>query len=214
MTLKTPQGVSDNRLVNAGCLLLAAGIVFGGVALELPHYRSIFAPARQHGADANRADLPADLSNKSAYLPHVFFPDPDDYLRTYRAKKLVVGESVRIRRMAELNHPDGVELHWTAVMDTLLAGAGILAAGLTTHPDPVGVAAAWVPIVLGVFYVACMIGWMRRGFGWGPGLLAGLLIIVSPAYHRVFQLGHADHHALLELLYVVAIGAWGVRRRR
>lgn len=213
MTLKTSQGVSNNPLANVGCLLLAAAIVLGGVALELPHYRSVFAPARQHDADANIADRPAGLPSNSAYLPHVFFPDPDDYLRTYRAKKIVAGESVRIRHMADLNYPEGVELHWTAPMDILLAGAGILTATLTTHPDPVGVASAWMPVVLGVFYLACMIAWLRRGFGWGPALIAGLLIILSPAFHRVFQLGHADHHALLELLYVVSIGAWSVRVR-
>ncbi|MFQ5412050.1 MAG: STT3 domain-containing protein [Phycisphaerae bacterium] len=213
MSLKTSQGVSDDRLANAGCLLLAAAIVLGGIALELPAYRSIFALTRQRDVDADKGDRPAGQPNDNAYTPRIFFPDPDDYLRTYRAKRIVAGESIRIRHMPDLNHPDGVELHWTAVMDFLLAGAGILVAGLTTHPDPAGIAAAWIPVALGALYVACMIGWLRRGFGWGPGLLAGLLIIASPAYHRAFQLGHADHHALLELLFVVALGAWAGRIR-
>jgi len=93
-------------------------------------------------------------------------------------------------------------------MDYLLAGAGVLAMPLTDHPDPIGVAAACLPVAMGVLYVLCAIGWVRRGVGWGPALLVGLFIVLSPAFHRAFQLGHPDHHALLELLFVVAIGAW------
>lgn len=171
------------------CFLFAVAIVGAGGALEFPRYEATFTKAR------------------------VFFPDPDDYTRTYRAKKVLSGETLRPRHMPSLNHPAGVEMHWAVVMDYLLAGAGVLGMGLFRHPDRVGVAAAWVPVLLGLGYVTCMIGWIRRCVGWGPALLTGMVVIVSPAFHRPFQLGHPDHHALLELLFVIAIGAWapGVR---
>lgn len=167
----------------------ALAIILGGAALEYPRYDATFTPAR------------------------VFFWGPDDYTHVYRAKIIANGEAHRIRRMPQINAPQGVELHWTAPMDYLLAGVGTLAGPLIDHPDPIGVAAAWAPVGLGGLYVFAIMAWVRRGFGLGPALLAGLLVIVSAPFHRVFALGHPDHHALLELLFVVAIGAWMPRPR-
>ena len=169
------------------CLLFAVLIVAAGVALEYPRFEATISKSR------------------------VFFVDPDDYTRTYRAKQILAGETHRVRNMPRINHPDGVELHWTAVMDYLIAGAGVLGTFVSRHPDSVGLGAAWAPVGLGVLYLVCMMSWIRRGAGWGPALLAGSLVICSPPFHRTFQLGHADHHALLELLFVVAIGAWMTR---
>ena len=175
-----------HRMLWWGCAL---AIVFGGLALEYPRYDATFTPAR------------------------VFFWGPDDYTHVSRGKIIARNQAHRIRQMPRINAPQGVELHWTAPMDYLLAGVGTLAGPLIDHPDPIGVAAAWLPLGLGALYVFAIMAWVRRGFGLGPALLAGLLVIISPPFHRVFALGHPDHHALLELLFVVAIGAWMPRPR-
>ncbi len=143
----------------------------------------------------------------------IFFPDPDDYMRSHRARLITTGQAWRVRNSSEINFPAGAELHWTTPMDYLLAGAAILFGPLTEYADPLAHVATWVPICLGVFYVICMIACLRRGFGWGPALLAGLMVVCSPAFHRVFAIGHPDHHCLLELLLLIALGAWIPRAR-
>lgn len=204
MEVKGKASFSTRLLSHGWCLFFAIVIVIGGVALEYPRYEATFARSRA------LSDGPA---GSNQFIHRVFFPDPDDYTRIWRAKKIATGQTLRVRHIPEINYPTGVELHWTAVMDYVLAGAGILAVPFIDHPDPIGVAAALVPVGLGVLYVVCMMGWLRRSFGWGPALLAGLLVILSPAFHRAFELGHPDHHALLELLFVIAVGAWMPRRR-
>ncbi len=183
---------------------MAGIVVLGGVALEYPRLGATFVQSR--------VVSPASGEPQSAGR-RVFFTDPDDYTRVYRAKKILNGDALRIRHMPEINHPRGVELHWTAPMDYLLVGVAALFAPRIDHPDPIGAAAAFVPIALGALCVVAFIGWMRRGFDWGPALLAGIVIVLSQPFHRVFRLGHPDHHALLEFLFVIAVGAWVTRRR-
>ena len=183
MAAETPKPTRGARLEVWG-LFLTLAIVFAGVALEYPRDEATFTPAR------------------------CFFWGPDDYTHVYRAKIIARGEAHRIRHMSKINYPEGVELHWTAPMDYLLAGAALLARPLIDHPDPIGVAAAWLPVVLGGLYVLVMMTWVRGRFGLGPAVLVGLFVILSPPFHRAFALGHPDHHALLEWLFVVTIGVW------
>ena len=210
MTDQAAPSTPTHVLEHTWCLALAVIVVLGGIALEYPKYRATFWQTHVRDSALQNGE-PKGVDGEAA--ARLFFPDSDDYMRAYRAKQIVSGETRLVGHTTDVNHPDGVELHWTAVMDYLLAGAGILVAPFTNHPDPVGFAAAWVPVVFGALYVACMMGWLRRSFGWGPALLAGLIVILSPPFHRAFQLGHPDHHALLELLFVVAVGAWAPPRR-
>lgn len=177
------------RSRNLAAGLAAVLIIAGGVGLEYPRWMASFTKSR------------------------VFFSGPDDYLRVFRARKIVEGESSLVRHLPEINWPHGAELHWTAPMDYVIAGAAWLVGPAVQHPDPVGRVAACVPIVLGAAYLACMIGFIRRGFGWTPALLAGLVIAVTPPFHRAFMLGHADHQCLLELLFALGIGGLVPGRR-
>jgi len=73
-------------------------------------------------------------------------------------------------------------------MDYLLAGAGlVLGPSLRNMPIPSDAQAAWVPLGLGVIYLLYMMVVVRRGFGWQPAVLVGLMIVLSPAWHRVFR---------------------------
>jgi hypothetical protein len=173
----------------------ALAITLLGVLLEYPDKVAVFGQPGG-GAAIDHARL--------------YFDGPDDYMRTWRAKQIAEGSVFRIRHIAEINFPEGAELHWTAPMDYLLAGAGLVFSALfaANHADPFGCVAAWVPLGLGVIYLIYMMAVMRRGFGWQPAVLVGLMIVLSPSWHRVFRIGHPDHHCLIALLLLFAVGAW------
>ena len=144
----------------------------------------------------------------------VCFVDPDDYTRVFRSRLITDGAAARIRHLTQINYPAGAELHWTAPMDYLLLGAYRLVGLTEDAAEARARVAALAPGVLGILYLLCMMAFLHRGFGPGPAVLAGLLTALSPAFHRVFQVGHPDHHCLLELLLLVALGAWIPRRGR
>ncbi|HKQ47992.1 MAG TPA: hypothetical protein VJZ71_07990 [Phycisphaerae bacterium] len=138
----------------------------------------------------------------------VLFVDPDDFMRLVRVRSILEGGPRIIRHDSQVNWPHGVDPHWTAPMDYLLVAANSLFGGLSQTSDRLAGTAAWVPVWLGMAYSLVMMAMIRRACGWGPALLAGCMIVFSPAYHRVFQLGHPDHHCLLELLFAVSVAAW------
>lgn len=181
-----PPGRSGARLGFAAVLLALLAL---GAGLEYPDFKTAFGQAR------------------------VYFEGPDDYMRTYRARQIADGAALRVRFTPEIDAPHGAELHWTAPMDYLLAGAGLAFGRLAGRPDPFGAVAAIVPLGLGAIYLLYMAGVMRRGFGTGPALLAAAMIVLSPSWHRVFRLGHPDHHCLLALFLLAAVGAWIPRVR-
>lgn len=161
---------------------LAIAVV--GLGLEEPNARAVFSQAS------------------------IFLAEPDDYLRTYRAKRIAAGEGVSFGKTAEIDALTGAELDGCAPMDYLLAGAGLLFGRFITHGDSLGTIAAWVPACLGVVYIVCLVGAMRRGFGWGPAVLTGLMLVFWPALRCVFRVGHPDPQCLIELLLVVALASW------
>lgn len=136
------------------------------------------------------------------------FDDPDDYMRVYRARRMLETGALRIRFMPEINYPLGAELHWTAPMDWLLVGAMAVFAPLLKQADPFATVATWVPVVGGIAYTLLMIAFIRRLGGSAAGLIAGAMVTLSPAFHRAFQLGHPDHHFLLEFLFLLAVSLW------
>lgn len=169
--------------------LAAAAIIVLGVWLQMPIADAAFSGDR------------------------VFLAGPDDYTHVYRAQQVLETGHPRIRHMDGLNAPHGAELHWTAPMDLLLAAVCGSLAGLVRHRDAFTFVAAWIPLFIGVLYLACLMAMMRRAFGWGPALLAGFLAVILPAFHRAFRLGHADHHCLVELLMLISLSCWMPRRR-
>jgi len=138
----------------------------------------------------------------------VYFIDPDDYTRMTRVGEILSGAALRVGRMPQIDAPGVVELHWTAPMDYLLAIPAGLFARFVKHPDPAACIAACVPVALGIAYLLNLMRITRRGFGRSAGLLAGLMAVLSPGFHRAFQLGHPDHHGLLALLLLAAVGCW------
>lgn len=142
-------------------------------------------------------------------LHGVLLPDPDDDMRLCRVRTLLESGGPRIRWVDEINAPHGADLHWTAPMDWLLAAAALTLGPFSNSADPLAAVAAWTPVALGAAYLAILVICLSRraGIGTPPAVLAAVTAALLPSFDRVFKLGHADHHALLELLYLSAIMA-------
>lgn len=138
----------------------------------------------------------------------VFFVDPDDYTRARRAEQLISGPARRIVRMPEMNYPVGLLSHWTLPMDYFLAASHYVFGAVVPHNDQPAAAFACLPALVGLVFVAGLAWFVQRAAGTAPAILSGFLVVLSPAFYRVFQLGHPDHHCLLELLLLVSFGCW------
>lgn len=141
--------------------------------------------------------------------------DPDDIMRLYRVRQIVGGARSFIRHEPRVSYPSGIELHWTAPADYLLAIPAVLLKPLIRHPDPVALVMVWISPAMGIAYLVLMFALVRAlaANSAAAGLLAALATAVSPAFHRAFQLGHADHQCALELLALLSVYLLFVRRR-
>lgn len=144
----------------------------------------------------------------------VLFIDPDDYMRVHRARAMLEGGTWHVEVMPEIDWPKGGRLHWTAPMDWLLVSAAKVFGPLAGKHDRLDFVAAWLPVWLGVVYIATLMWLLARCVGPWPAILVGLFAAVSPALHRPFALGHPDHHCLLELLFAIAALGWLPRLRQ
>jgi asparagine N-glycosylation enzyme membrane subunit Stt3 len=138
----------------------------------------------------------------------VLLPDPDDWMRLWRAEQVADGKALIIRNIPQVDPPTGMEMHWTAPVDYLVAIPGLVWRSISHRSNAFAESAAWLPVALGAIYIATMITFLRRGHDPWTALLAGLFIAISPAFHRNFRLGHCDHHCALEFLYLLAVGLW------
>ncbi|HUN80843.1 MAG TPA: hypothetical protein VMV81_04960, partial [Phycisphaerae bacterium] len=170
------------------CWFLSAAVIACGLGLEMRRMPSVYSQGRW------------------------FLPDTDDYMRLFRVRMILDGKATIVRHIAEINAPAGATLHWTAPMDYLLVGAIRLSRWLGGGSWPLEQMAAWTPALLGAVYLGLVIFFMRRSLGWGPAIVGGLVMATSRGYHRVFQLGHCDHHCLIELFQWIGIAAIWPRR--
>lgn len=133
--------------------------------------------------------------------------DPDDYMRLSRVRQVVDGARFLVRDEPLINHPRGAELHWTAPVDALFALPAAMLRPLVRHPDPVALVLAWIPPAMGVVYLVILFALVRAlaAGSAATGLLAALATAVGPAFHRAFQLGHADHQCAVELLILLSV---------
>ncbi|MEK6642661.1 MAG: hypothetical protein AABZ08_02040 [Planctomycetota bacterium] len=144
--------------------------------------------------------LPATFHNDRWVLP-----DPDDYMRLYRARIIWEGDARIIRHLDTINPPNGVTLHWTAPMDYAIVAPAWIIAAFNSGNNTLETTAAWLPVAMGAVYLILMMRLTGRMAGTGAAITAGLLVLCSRSFHDVFKLGHCDHHCLLELLQLVAI---------
>ncbi len=144
----------------------------------------------------------------------VYFDDPDDYMRLVRAREILEQGPHVIRVMPDLNPPAGVNMHWTAPVDYVMAFGGLLAKPFAGQGDALIIGAAWVPPILGFVYICIMMGLLARTAGRPAAILGGLLVALTPAWHRAFAFGRPDHHCLLELLFLTSLAGLAPGPRR
>jgi len=180
----------EGRRQHAAWLGLCAVVALTAVALEFPKIAPLFTDGR------------------------VYFDDPDDYTRLIRARAIVEQGPHVIHTMREILPPTGADLHWTAPMDHVLAAAYTVARPFVRQGDALAIASAFVPPLMGFACICIFMSMLARVAGRPAALLGGLLMAVTPAWHRAFAFGHPDHHCLLELLFALALAGLVPQPRR
>lgn len=145
------------------------------------------------------------ITDPSEQPTHVYFPDPDNDLRVFRAMEIADGQVRRWDFMPQINAPAGVRLHWTSPMDYLVAGAGLIGERVFGKPDGFATGAALVAPAIGIVYLAALIGLVAQLGGGVAAVICGAVCAVTPTFLRVFGIGNADHHCLIELLLATAV---------
>ncbi len=133
--------------------------------------------------------------------------DSDSYMRLVRVTKLLQDGAWHDQRIDRANAPHGHTLHWSRPLDGLLvAGAAILTPSLG-GAEALHQAGVWLPSILHVLTLLALL-WAARPLLGRLGLLwLGLLFPLQLLLDYQFAPGRPDHHALILLLFVSALGA-------
>ncbi len=136
--------------------------------------------------------------------------ETDDYLRLVRVEYLWQTGAWFDAVIPRVNPPIGLALHWTRPMDVLLMAGALLGAPLLGFKTALFWWGALISPLLQILAIAAVI-WAvapllsRR---WLP--LVAFYFVAQPAVLSRFLVGRPDHHGLLILLLVLAIG-FGLR---
>lgn len=136
-------------------------------------------------------------------------PDSDSWVRVQRVLDLWQGAGWFEETMFRLNAPSGLSMHWTRPLDVMiLVPALALESALGLAPrDAVLLAGAWVcPVLHAACAVAAIYAARAVWTGTGP-VLAGLLVVANPVVGGYSGAGRADHHTLILLAELLALGA-------
>lgn len=143
------------------------------------------------------------------FITSGLLPDPDSWLRMQRVLDLWQGAGWFEERTFRLNAPAGLSVHWTRPLDILIllpAQALSGALGLAQR-DAVLLAGAWIcPVLHACCAGAAVFAARAIWSGIGP-LMAGLLVAANPVVGGYSVVGRADHHTLILLFALLALGA-------
>ncbi len=135
------------------------------------------------------------------------FFDTDDAMRAVQLRDWMAGQGWFDLTAHRLNPPDGIFMHWSRVVDVVLA---VLVRGfeLVLPLDPAERAARIVfPIALQAALIAAMASTARILAGPAAAVPAALLIVLGGISYGQFVPGRIDHHAPQILLLVLMTGA-------
>ncbi|GAA0599295.1 hypothetical protein GCM10009416_41760 [Craurococcus roseus] len=135
--------------------------------------------------------------------------DSDSWTRVQRVLDLRQGAGWFDETVLRLDAPSGLSLHWTRLLDVMiLLPALALESALGLAPrDAVLLAGAWVcPVLHGACVAAAVHAARALWTGTGP-VLAGLLVAGNPVVGGYSGFGRADHHTLILLAELLALGA-------
>lgn len=134
--------------------------------------------------------------------------DPDGYLRLVRIGQLLETRSWFDSSILRSNWPFGESHHWTRPLDVLILLLALPFAPFMGLHSAVATAGSLVsPLTHLSLCIATV--WVVRPLVPGPErFLAMPAVLVQPGILAYGTAGRADHHALLFLLYLLAVGAW------
>jgi hypothetical protein len=134
--------------------------------------------------------------------------DSDGYFRLMRVRVLLDGGGWYNETIPISNWPFGQELHWTRPLDVLIVLLALPWSLVVPMETALAIAGALVSPLLHA--VLCLAGiWVIAPLV--PGsvrFLAAAALLAHPGVMAYATVGRADHHVLVLLLSVVAIGAW------
>jgi len=132
--------------------------------------------------------------------------DPDSYTRLVRVLELHRGEGWFDRVIDRMNAPYGLEMHWTRPLDILLlAGAWPLSAFLGFE-DALYWAGVFVSPALHIATCVALVWAVAPLFAPEQRPLVAIVFLMQPLALNYAYAGRADHHMLLLLTYVIALG--------
>jgi hypothetical protein len=133
--------------------------------------------------------------------------DSDCYVHLLRAERLWETGRWYDPVLERSNTPyGGEELHWTRPFDVLLLLGGVPASAFVgLRPGLFWWGVIVSPVLLAVTLV--ILPWAVRPLLRGDGaLIASLILVCQLGTWLVFQAGRPDHHSLLTLLFIIALG--------
>ncbi|GJD54382.1 hypothetical protein [Methylobacterium dankookense] len=138
-------------------------------------------------------NAPADLWGT---IDHLRVPDTDDAMRLVGVRDLLAGQGWYDNVQYRFLPPDGVQSHWSRLVDAPIAGLILLLGPLLGRSLAEGLAAVlWPLLLLGLFCLMVHRG-VRRSFGPRAAVLA--VFVATQAFGIIvqFQAGRVDHHNL------------------
>ena len=180
----------------------------------------MFAPTRVLAAHLSTGNLPAGVAlillwallQTATMLWHEppildgYLFGTDSYMRLVRVADLVDSRDWFDRTIERSNAPFGELLHWTRPLDVVLLLFALILTTFLEFSD----ALFWAGAVISpAFQLAAVLGliWavapIMRTDRW---LIPGAALLPQPAVFSYGMVGRADHHSLLMLLFVIALG--------
>ncbi|MEM7120824.1 MAG: hypothetical protein AAF563_06080 [Pseudomonadota bacterium] len=135
--------------------------------------------------------------------------DSDSYMRLVRVGLLLEGGGWHDGLIARANAPYGDTLHWTRPFDVLIAAGALTLTPFAGPESGLFWSGALVSPMLQLATAFAFIWAMTpllRSRPWVLVMMALAAVFLQPAALSVFALGHADHHSLLVLLFVLGTG--------
>jgi len=134
----------------------------------------------------------------------IVFPVGDSYYHLRRAEFTLERAPDVLLFDPLVNHPDGSWIPWPPLHTLLLADAGQALGGTKRDLELAG---AWLPPAIGALTALPVFGAATALAGSGAGVLAALLLALSPMSISYSDVGNADHHCTVA--FFGALWLWG-----
>ena len=131
---------------------------------------------------------------------------PDEYMRLVRVTELRDGAGWYDSVIERSNAPYGSTMHWTRPLDVLILGGAYALSPFLGAKDALFISGVLISPLLDLLICLAMAWAALPLFDRDRAILAALLVLIQPSVLAYSAAGRADHHTLLFLLFVIALG--------